>query len=104
MQLLSRLILRVRTAPAEAHRAPHRLDDTSADAGPPADCSPRIASAIGAAIAARIEIVMATHRSAYEAAAAYEELSRLCDAELGRRRLARTGIAWQVFKVLTQSK
>ncbi len=100
MQLLSRSILRVLTAPAEAYRTPHPLDR----AGPAAGWSPRLARAFAAAIAARIEIVMATHRSAYEAAAAYEELSRLSNAELGRRRLARAGIAWQIFKILTQPK
>lgn len=101
MQPHSRSSLRaLDTASAEAYRAPHRTDR----ARPAAGWSPRIARAIAAAIAARIEIVMTAHRSAYEAAAAYEELSRLSDAELGRRRLARAGIAWQIFKILTQPK
>jgi hypothetical protein len=101
MQLHIRSALRaLGTAPAEAYGA----SDLRDCAGPPAGWSPRLARAIAAAIAARIEIVMTAHRSAYEAAAAYEELSRLSNAELGRRGLPRAGIAWQIFKILTQPK
>jgi hypothetical protein len=100
MQLLSRSILRVPSVPAEAYRTPQRLNH----AGPAGGWSLRLAAAIAEAIATRIEIVMAAHRNAHEAAAAYEDLSRLCNAELGRRRLARASITWHVFKILTQSK
>jgi len=83
-------------APADASCLPHR----GGRARPAADWSARIANAL----AARIEAVMTVHRGAYEAAAAYEELSRLSDAELERRRLSRAGITRQIFKILTRPK
>ena len=47
-------------------------------------------------LGAQIRVGAATCADYYTAAARYEQLSSLCDAELARRRLSRATLAWDL--------
>ena len=54
------------------------------------------------ALGVQIRVWAVTSADYYTAAARYEQLSRLCDAELVRRRLSRATLAWDLCRPATE--